>query len=224
MRRFPAASPSRRYFLIRRTGSTPSPWSKSPILQRTAGMRRPCGTSKDKKRVDEYRPRAFLQPLDVVRDVGQGLAGLHVVGLAQGQVSQGDHAHHLVPVGDGQPPHLGGRHHPGGLTGVVLRGDHRAVAGHNLPHRGVGRVLLRRHAPEHNVPVGDNTPEPSVGPAHWQRADVVPGQKPGRQGRRLSRRNGHHAAAHQVTYLHINSTAFFRLGGRQGLPPCYSSV
>lgn len=26
-------------------------------------MRRPCGTSKDKKRVDEYRPRAFYSRL-----------------------------------------------------------------------------------------------------------------------------------------------------------------
>ncbi len=81
--------------------------------------------------------------------------------------------------------HLLGRHDPGGLSGVVV-GDTTAQLRVMMSFTWVLRVLLRRHAAQDDVPVGDNAPQAAVLTADGQGAHVVPGQEPGRQGGRLA--------------------------------------
>ena len=90
---------------------------------------------------------------------------------------------------------LGG-HQPGGLPGVVVGGGYSTAPAHNLLDRGLSRVLLRRHAPQDDVPVSDNAPQRAILPAHGQSAQAVPGQQPRRQGRRFLRGDGNHTGVH----------------------------
>ena len=106
---------------------------------------------------------------------------------------------------------------------VVVGGHHRAVAGHDVLHLGLEGVLLRRHAAQDDVPVGDNAPQAAVLTADGQGAHVVPGQEPGRQGGRPAGGDGDHAGVHKIAYLH-DKTAFLpnftaSLDGKGGFIP-----
>ena len=74
------------------------------------------------------------------------------------------------------------------------------------PHRQVCWIGLRRHAPHHQVPVGDHPQELPGGAAHRQEADVVPGQQPGRQGGGLLGLDGDGPGVHHFLYLHKNTS------------------
>ena len=167
--------------------------------------------------------RLHVAVLYLVGDLAEGLAGLHVKLAALGQIPQRDHPYHLAPLQHGEAAHLLGRHDPGGLSGVVVGGHHRAVAGHDVLHLGLEGVLLRRHAAQDDVPVGDNAPQAAVLTADGQGAHVVPGQEPGRQGGRLAGGDGDHAGVHKIAYLH-DKTAFLpnftaSLDGKGGFIP-----
>ena len=127
--------------------------------------------------------------------------------MAAGQVPQGDHAHHSAVLQHRQPAHLSGGHEPGGLPCVVVGGDHCAVAAHDVLDGGLGRVLLRRHAAQDDIPVGDDAAQAAVLPADGQGAQIMPGQQPRGQGSRLAGCDGDHAGVHQIAYLH-GKTAF----------------
>ena len=84
----------------------------------------------------------------------------------------------------------------------LVGGDGGAPPGHNVPHQGLGRVLLRRHAPQDNVRSVTIPRSRRSSPAHGQGAHVVAAEQPGGQGGGGGGLDGDHAGIHQVFDFH----------------------
>ena len=147
--------------------------------------------------LDEDDDTLTLRP-----SVAQGFGDLHLhFGLA-GQVGQGDHAGELAVLHHGQAAHLLGGHALCRRVQRVLRVHGHQTAGHGLLHLQLRGVLLRGHAAQHDIPVGEHALELAVLAAHRQYAQVVPFHQAARHSHGLIRLHTDDVLCHHVLDLH----------------------
>ena len=146
------------------------------------------------------RNKLFLQ--NILRDFAQRLRRLHIIAVTAGQIGQGNDPNYLSTVHHRQPPHLMLCHQMGGAAAVVVRRNGGASSGHNIPHGGLGRIVLAGNAAQNNVTVGDHAAQAAVIAAYRQSAYVMSADQSGGKGGGGGRLHRNYTGVHQITNQH----------------------